>query len=90
MPDAPQTRPSAAPTNKAVAATGASAFGAAVSILILYFLDEGDGLPDEVRGAITTVVTAIVTALAAYLTPPGSGEAVVIQDGKPRTAQVIA
>ena len=86
----PQARPSAAPTNKAVAATGASAFGAAISILILYFVDKDKTLPSEVSGAITTIVTAIVTALAAYLVPPGSGEAVVIDDdGKAKTARLM-
>ncbi|HEX8381492.1 MAG TPA: hypothetical protein VF619_13200 [Allosphingosinicella sp.] len=90
MPDNPQVRPSSAPTNKAVAATGASAFGAAVSILILYFADRGDTLPDEVKGAITTIVTAVVTALAAYFVPPGSGEAVILDSaGKAQTARVV-
>jgi hypothetical protein len=87
----PPVTPSSAPTNKAVAATGASAFGAAVAILILYALDKDNHLPAEVRGAITTIVTAILTALAAYYVPPGSGEAVVIRpDGSVTTGRTAA
>ena len=89
MPDTPPVTPSSAPTNKAVAATGASAFGAAVAIIVLFLLDKDKHLPDEVRGAITTIVTAILTAAAAYFVPPGSGEAVVIgDDGKAKTARL--
>jgi hypothetical protein len=89
--DPPTVTPSSAPTNKAVAATGASAFGAAVAILVLYFLDKDNHLPAEVRGAITTIVTAILTACAAYFVPPGSGEAVVVRpNGKVTTGRTVA
>lgn len=78
--DDPQTMPplpSAAPTNKAVAATGGSAVGAAIAILLLYAIDPAGALPSAVSAAITTLVTAMATLGAAYFTPPGSNEAVV-------------
>lgn len=84
----PAVTPSSAPTNKSVAATGGSAFGAAVATIILYFL-RGYELPPEVQAAITTIVTAIVTAAAAYFTPPGTNEAVMVAaDGSTRMARV--
>ncbi|HYJ52133.1 MAG TPA: hypothetical protein VEW04_03090 [Allosphingosinicella sp.] len=73
----PAVTPSAAPTNKSVAATGASAFGAAVATIALYFLG-GNTLPPEIQTAITTIITALVTGAAAYFTPPGTNEAVVV------------
>lgn len=86
-----QPTPTSAPTNKTVAATGASAFGAAIATLILFFLDKEKNLPPEVSGAITTIVTAVLTALAAYFVPPGAGEVVVRgADGKPKTARIGA
>ena len=67
-----------APTNKAIAATGGSAFGAALATLLLYALDPaGDKLPPSVAGAVTTIVTALVTLAAAYFTPPGASEVVI-------------
>jgi hypothetical protein len=78
--------PTAAPTNKAVAATGASALGTALATIILYF-GGGTGLPDNVQTAITALITAIVTMAAAYFVPPGSGEAVMrTPEGKTVTA----
>lgn len=69
--------PSAAPTNKAVAATGASALGTALATIILYFAG-GTDLPENVQTAITALITAIVTLAAAYFVPPGSGEATMV------------
>ena len=78
-----------APTNKAVAATGGSAVGAAISTIVLYLLDPNGHLPQEVKVAITTLVTAIVTLAAAYYTPPGASEAVMqMPDGSITTARM--
>jgi putative exporter of polyketide antibiotics len=64
--------------NKAVAATGSSAFGAALSTIVLYFVELSAILPPEsVKAAITTILTALATLGAAYFTPLGSGETVV-------------
>lgn len=68
-------QPSAAPTNKAVAATGASGLGSMLATIILFY-GGGSGLPDNVQAALTGLITAIVTLAAAYFVTPGSGEAV--------------
>jgi len=80
--------PTAAPTNKSVAATGGSAFGAAVATIILYFLRDYE-LPEDVKTAIITIITAVVTAAAAYFTPPGTNEAVLVtSEGGMKMARV--
>ena len=78
---------SSAPTNKAVAATGGSAFGAALATIVIYLMQLASFVPpDSVKAAITTILTALVTLGAAYFTPPGAGEVVVIaEDGKIKT-----
>jgi len=86
----PAVTPTSAPTNKAVAATGGSAVGAAVSTILLYLLDPDGHLPQEVKVAITTLVTAVVTLAAAYFTPPGASEAVIrAPDGSIKTAHLV-
>lgn len=81
---------SSAPTNKAVAATGGSAFGAALATIVIYFLELASIVPpDSVKAAISTILTALVTLGAAYFTPPGAGEVVVMtEDGKVKTAKM--
>lgn len=79
--------PSKAPTNKAVAATGGSAIGAAISTLVIFTLDPNHQLPGEVTTAVTTLVTASVTLAAAYFTPPGANEAVAMTSDGPKTAR---
>lgn len=83
--------PSSAPTNKAVAATGGSAFGAAVATILIYLLQLASITPpDAVKAAITTIITALVTLGAAYYTPPGVSEAVVrTPDGKVKSALAV-
>lgn len=78
-----------APTNKAVAATGGSAFGAALATIVIYLMELGSFVPpDSVKAAITTILTALVTLGAAYFTPPGAGEVVVVtEEGKVKTAR---
>jgi len=71
-----QVKKSGAPTNKAVAATGGSAFGAAITTLVIHALPGGADYSPEVKAALATVITALVTGLAAYFTPPGAAEAV--------------
>ena len=75
------------PTNKAVAATGGSAMGAAISTLLLYGIELNPPLPDTVSGAISTLVTAAVTLAAAYFTPPGTNETVILTPDGPRSAR---
>lgn len=88
MPD-PVTSQSFAPTNKVVAATGGSAFGAAISTILIYLLTLLDiKLPAEVTAAVTTIVTAVFTGGIAYMVPPGANEAVSMINGKVRTAVV--
>ncbi|KAB0677580.1 hypothetical protein [Aureimonas leprariae] len=79
--------PSKAPTNKAIAATGGSAVGAAIATVILYLLDPNNQLPGAVTTAITTLVTAVVTLAAAYFTPPGSNEAIIMTQDGPKSAR---
>ncbi len=80
---------SLAPTNKAVAATGGSAFGAALATILIYLMQLASFIPpDSVKAAISTILTALVTLAAAYFTPPGASEIVVMtEDGKIKTAQ---
>jgi hypothetical protein len=78
---------SAAPTNKAVAATGGSAIGAAVATILLYLFDPHQSLPAGVSTAVTTLVTAVVTLAAAYFTPPGSNEAVIVTPDGAKSAR---
>ena len=66
---------SLAPTNKAVAATGASGLGSMLATIILFY-GGGTGLPDNVQTALTGLITAAVTLATAYFVPPGSGEGV--------------
>lgn len=75
------------PTNKAVAATGGSAVGAAISTLLVYGIELNHALPDTVSGAITTLVTAAVTLAAAYFTPPGTNETIILTPEGPRSAR---
>jgi hypothetical protein len=70
-----EAAPSRAPTNKAVAATGASAAGTYAATIILYFCG-GTGLPDNVQTAISALITALVTLAAAYFVLPGAAETV--------------
>jgi hypothetical protein len=85
----PTPVPTAAPTNKTVAATAGSVFGAAVAVILLYFTGN-DGLPEHVKAAIITVVTAIITGASGYFTPPGSHEAVVtMANGATRAGKVV-
>jgi hypothetical protein len=81
-------RQSYVPTNKAVAATGGSAIGAAIATLIVYWIDPTNTLPGTISGAITTLVTATVTLVAAWVTPPGANEAVVNTADGPRSARI--
>lgn len=73
-----EARPTSTPTNKVVAATGASAFGGYVGTLLLYLLGLiGFDPPAEVKTAITGIVTALLAGTFGYLVPPGAAETVV-------------
>jgi len=86
-----QIVPTRAPTRKAVAATSGSVLGAAVATLVLYALDPGGtALPPQIRAAVTTLVTAVVTMAAAYFVPAGSDEAVTVVNGKTLTGRAQA
>ena len=86
-----QIVPTKAPTRKAMAATGGSVFGAAVGTLVLYALDPaGTAMPPQIRAAVTTIVTAIVTLAAAYFMPAASDEAVTMVEGKTRIGRAHA
>jgi hypothetical protein len=73
----PNALPSNLPTNKTIAATGGSAVGAAASTIILYLIDPKSQLPPPVQVAVTTLLTAFLTFIAGYLTPPGATEGVI-------------
>lgn len=73
----PNAQPTNAPTNKTLAATGGSAVGSAIATIALYLYDPQSQLPPTVQVAVTTLVTAIVTFIAGYFTPPGAKEGVV-------------
>ena len=76
MPD--DVKPTTVPTNKVVAATGASAFGGYVSTLLLYLLGlAGVTPPEEVKTAIAGIVTALLAGVVGYLVPPGTAETTV-------------
>ena len=76
-PATPNAQPTNAPTNKTLAATGGSAVGSAIATIALYLYDPQSQLPATVQVAATTLVTAIVTFIAGYFTPPGASEGVV-------------
>lgn len=85
----PALTPSSAPTTKSIAATGGSVVGGAITVLILYWTG-WDKLDPKVSGAIATLITALVTFLAAYVIPPGAGEGVIVTaQGKTRTARIV-
>ena len=85
-----QIQKSGAPTNKAVAATGGSAFGAAITTLVIHSLPGCIDYSPEVKAALATIVTALITGLAAYFTPPGAAEAVFRAiDGTPISGKVV-
>ena len=79
MPDPanPNPQKTNVPTNKTLAATGGSIVGAAISTIVIYLIDPTGKLPPSVSGAITVLVTAIVTFIAGYFTPHGANEGVV-------------
>lgn len=78
---------SAAPTNKALAATGGSGLGAAIATIVIHIIRSQFGpIPDDVTAAIAVLVTAIVTGLAAYFTPPGPSDGIVAVAPKPLPA----
>jgi hypothetical protein len=77
QPANPNAQPTNLPTNKTVAATGGSAVGAAVATILLYLIDPKSELPQAVQVAVTTLMTAIVTFIAGYWTPPGATEGVI-------------
>jgi multisubunit Na+/H+ antiporter MnhB subunit len=66
------------PTNKTLAATGGSVVGSAIATIVLYMVEQHWGkLPEAVSGAVTVLVTAIVTFIAGYFTPHGANEVVL-------------
>lgn len=65
------TTPTAAPTRKV---TSAAVAGAITTVAVyIYQQSTGETLPNELVAAITTLVTALV----AYIVPPGDNEAVI-------------
>lgn len=57
--------------NKAVAsAAGGGLSGAIVSVGVYFF---GHDLPPEVAAALTTIVSALIGAVSAYVTPHNGG-----------------
>ncbi len=66
------------PTNKTLAATGGSVVGSALGTIVNYYMNVGlppdHVTPQAVQGAITVLITAIVTFALGWLVPPGIGE----------------
>jgi hypothetical protein len=84
----PNAQPTSVPTNKTLAATGGSAVGAALATILLYLIDPESKLPQPVQVAVTTLMTAAITFIAGYFTPPGAREAVVqTADGRFKAAR---
>jgi hypothetical protein len=80
----------AAPKQKVLAATGGTSVASAISVIVLWGFDSLGSLPDEVKGAVCTVVIAINTFLAGYYTSLGSFETnIVISDESVRSAMRI-
>ena len=68
-------------------ATAGSGAGAFVGVLVVWGLKSaGIVIPDNVEAAITGLVTLIFTGGAGYLTPPGSTETNVVENGQVKSA----
>jgi hypothetical protein len=70
-------QPTNVPSQKTLAATGGSLFGAAIATVFLWWYDPTAQIPENVRVAITVIISTIVVFLSGYLTPPSSKEVVV-------------
>ncbi len=71
-------KPTKVPTNKTLAATGGSAVGGAIAIITVYVIEQHWGkLPQTVVGAITALISAIVTLIAGWLMPHGANEVIM-------------
>lgn len=77
----PDARPTSAPTTKTLAATGGSAVGGAIAVVVLHVISRFTGVLDkDLSDAITVIIGAAVTFLAGYYVPHGSGEGIVKDD----------
>jgi hypothetical protein len=66
------------PTDKTLAATGGSALGSALAIIIVYVIEQHSGkLPMAVASAVTTVISATVAFIAGCATPQGANEVIM-------------
>jgi hypothetical protein len=80
------------PKNKVIAATGGAAVGSASSVILIWLLTSVLGEfqikpPQGVLDAFNTIFTTLATLAAAYFTPPGANEGVVIDaNGKVKSA----
>ena len=71
---------SAQPTRKTVAGAGGGVgFGAAVTTLVLYGLEQlsGQPVPTVVAASVAIIVTAVSGALTAYFTRPSESDKIV-------------
>jgi hypothetical protein len=68
------TSTSSIPHRKVVAGTAGSALGVAVGSIILEIIDSLNGeaaVPDRLQTAVPVLAAALISFIAAYLTPPG-------------------
>lgn len=82
-----------APKQKVVAATAGAGFGSALSVILVYLVEQTThhDLPVEIKDALQIVIPTIVSFLAGYFTPPGKSEAnAVTADNKVVSAKLAS
>ena len=67
------------PRIKVVAAAGGSGVASALAVIVIWAIrNAGIALPEEIAGAISTIMIAVITFLAGYYVPPGASEATML------------
>ena len=74
--------PTSTPKKKVLAATGGAAVGSAAAVVLVWTVQKaGLDVPANVADALNVVVTAILTFVAGWFTPPGAGEVNIPKPG---------
>jgi len=85
--------PSPAPTQKVLASTAGAALGSTLGMLLVWVINHlvlppDQPLSEQFQGALIAVVSAGLTLIFGYHTPPGTDEQVVVANGVALSARV--